>query len=102
MSDHVLIYLIVILNTLCQLMLIWRQKGIGNTRWLFVGVAVAVPLLVIVVMNQLVARGIINSHVAQQSRAEHLITNAMSILLLAGPWLVTIAAVIRNKRSKHP
>jgi hypothetical protein len=101
MSDHVLIYLIVILNTLCQVMLIWRQKRVGNTRWLFIGIAVAVPLLLAVIMRTLVAGGMIHGHVAEQSNSEHLITKAMSIMLIAGPWLATMAAVLRNRCSKN-
>ncbi len=101
MSDHVLIYLIVILNTLCQVMLIWRQKRVGNTRWLFMGIAVAVPLLLVVIMRTLVAGGMIHGYVAEQSKTEHLVTTAMSIMLLAGPWLATTAAVLSNRCCKN-
>lgn len=100
MHDHILIYVIVLLNTLCQLMLIWRLQRMQNTRWLFMGIAVAVPLVTVAVMRTLVTCGVINSHVADQSQTEHLVTNAMSILLVAGPWLVTVAAVLFNRSRK--
>ncbi|GAM07801.1 hypothetical protein OR1_00070 [Geobacter sp. OR-1] len=101
MHDHILIYVIVLLNALCQLMLIWRLQRMQSTRWLFMGIAFAVPLVAIAVMRALVASGVINSHVADQSRMEFLVTNAMSILLIAGPWLVTVAALLYNRNIKR-
>jgi hypothetical protein len=100
MPDHVLIYLIVLLNAFCQLMLIWSQKRMGTTRWFFMVFAVLIPLLAAVAMRALVAYGVINGHIAKQSRTEHLITNAMSILLIAGPWIMTLAAVLFNRSKK--
>jgi ABC-type multidrug transport system permease subunit len=101
MYDHILIYVIVSLNALCQLMLIWRQKRINNVRWLFMAIAVALPLLTAVIMRTLVACGAINGHVAEQSRTEHLVTSTMSMLLIAGPWLVTFAAVFTTRARKR-
>lgn len=100
MSDHQLIYLIVLLNTLCQIMLIWRQRDINSTRWLFVGLAAAVPLLLMIVMRILVSGGVIHGHLADQTAPERALTHVTSILLLAGPWLVTLAAVLFNRSIK--
>lgn len=100
MSDHLLIYLIVLLNTLCQIMLIWRQREIEGTRWLFVGIAAGVPLFLTIVMRALVSGGVIHGHLVEQTAMERTLTQAMSILLLAGPWLVTIAAVFYNRSRK--
>jgi len=45
MSDHVIIYLIVVLNIFCQLMLVWHQKFHAAQRNRYCGCAVAIPLL---------------------------------------------------------
>lgn len=100
MYDHILIYVIVLLNALCQTVLIWRLRRMKGTRWLFMGIAVALPLLSVMIMRTLVTSGVINAHVAEQSRMEHLVTSAMSIQLMAGPWLVTLAAILFNRSRK--
>ncbi len=100
MYDHILIYVIVFLNALCQMMLIWRLRRMNGARWLFMGIAVALPLLSVALMRTLVACGAINAHVAEQSRMEHLVTSAMSALLMAGPWLATLAAILFNRSRK--
>jgi hypothetical protein len=100
MSNHLLIYLIVLLNLLCQAMLIWRQKFLRSSRWLYIGLAAALPLGTALSMRLLIAGSIIHGHLAQQTRTEHLVTQAMSVLLLAGPWLVTGAAAIANRSGK--
>src|SRR5512137_522343 len=100
MYDHILIYVIVLLNALCQTMLIWRLRRMKGTRLLFMGIAVALPLVSVAVMRALVAGGVVNGHVAEQSQMEHLVTSAMSMLLLAGPWLVTLAAILFNRNRK--
>lgn len=100
MSNHLLIYLIVLLNVLCQSMLIWRQKSIGSARWAFLGLAAAIPLGVMGSMRSLIALGIMHGRVVEQSGIEHVITQAMSIMLIAGPWLATLAAVLYKQRQK--
>ncbi|MEI6207596.1 MAG: hypothetical protein WCP20_12510 [Desulfuromonadales bacterium] len=100
MSDHVLIYLIVILNALCQTMLIWRQKLEPRTRWQFCCLAIAIPLAIMVAMRFLIANGIIHGRVADQSLVEQYITKGTSVLLIAGPWLVTVVAIINRRRHR--
>ena len=100
MYDKVFIYLIVALNTCCQLMLIWRQKFPGGEKRKFCIYAVAIPVAVMVSMRLLIAGGMIHGRVADQSPTEHYITTAASILLIAGPWLVTLAAIFSKKRQR--
>lgn len=101
MYDYILIYIIVLLNALCQMMLIWRQRRIRSVRWLFIGGAAAVPLVVVTVMRTLVICGVIHGRLAEQTAAERLITQGSSILLMAGPWLVTLFAVYCDRRQAH-
>ena len=100
MSDHVIIYLIVALNTFCQLMLVWRQKFPAGQRNRYCLCAVAIPLTLMVFMRLLIAGGMIHGRVADQSHFEHFITTLTSMLLVAGPWFVTIAAVISKRRQR--
>ncbi len=98
MSDQVFIYLIVALNTLVQLMLIGRlifPAGGKRKYYLF---AVAIPVLVMLSMRLLIAVGIIHGRVADQSAIEQHFTTAASILLMAGPWLVTLVAILDKQR----
>ena len=100
MSDHILIYVIVLLNMFCQLMLIWRLKHLERRRWNFLGAATLLPLLSVIAMRLMIAGGVINARLAEQSSLEHAITQAASILLIAGPWLTTAAAVLYNRGRK--
>jgi len=100
MPDHLLIYVIVILNALCQLMLLWSLKSLGRTRLGFMAFAAALPLTSAVIMRILVSAGLIHSRLAEQSHVEHLLTQAMGILLIAGPWLTTAAAVLYRRNRK--
>jgi ABC-type Na+ efflux pump permease subunit len=100
MSDHVIIYLIVALNTGCQLMLVWRQKFPAGARNRYCLCAVAIPLFLMFSMRLLIAGGMIHVRVADQSHLEHFVTTVSSMLLVAGPWFVTVAAVV-NKRRKR-
>ncbi|BCS54261.1 hypothetical protein [Geobacter sp. SVR] len=100
MPNHLLIYAIVIMNALCQLMLIWSLKALGKTRITFMALATALPLMSAVIMRGLVATGLIHGRLAEQSQLEHLLTQAMGILLIAGPWLVTAAAVLYRRNRK--
>lgn len=100
MSDQLLIYLIVALNTICQLMLIWRQKLATGIKWKFCWSAVAIPALIMVSMRLLIANGTIHGHVAEQTLVEQYITKGTSVLLIAGPWLVTLAAILVKMRNR--
>ena len=100
MYDKVFIYLIVVLNTCCQLMLIWRQNFPVGEKRKYCVCAVAIPVLVVLSMRLLIASGLIHGRVADQTPVEHHITTAASILLVAGPWLVTLAAIFSKKRKR--
>lgn len=101
MPDHVLIYLIVLLNALCQVMLIWRLKQPDNSKYFFVCCAVLIPLATAFTMRFLVSGGIIHGHLNEQTQPEQLLTKAMSILLIAGPWLATLWALLDNRSKKR-
>ncbi len=98
MSDEVFIYLIVALNMLVQIMLIWRLKFPAGGKWKYCLSVVAIPALVMASVRLAVAGGMIHGRVAEQSTIERWITSAASIMLVAGPWLVTLAAILNKKR----
>jgi len=100
MQDHILIYVIVALNALCQLILIWSLKKLGKQRVFFMAAAGLLPLLTALFMRGLVATGLIHGHLVEQSQLEHIFTQAMGILLVAGPWLTTAAAVLFRRNRK--
>jgi len=100
MSDHVFIYLIVALNTICQIMLIRRQKLANNVKWKFCCLAAAIPGVIMLSMRLLIVSGTIHEYVAEQSLIEHSITKGASILLIAGPWLVTLAVILTRMRNR--
>ncbi len=98
MPDQAFIYLIVALNTCVQLMLIRSLNfPVGGKRKYHL-IAVAIPVLVMLSARLLIAVGMIHSRVADQSAIEQHITTAASILLMAGPWLVTLAAIFDKQR----
>jgi hypothetical protein len=99
MSDLALIHLIVALNILVQLMLIGRLRFPSGGKRKYYVFAVAIPVLVLVSMRLLTASGLMQSRVAEQQPAEQFTTAAASILLIAGPWLATLAAILDKKRS---
>jgi hypothetical protein len=100
MYDYLFIYLIVAFNTLCQLMLIWRQKLDSGVKWKFCSFAIAIPVVMMVSMRILIASGAIHGHVAEQSLFEQYLTKSASILLIAGPWLVTLAAIKAKMKTR--
>jgi hypothetical protein len=100
MPDHLLIYVIVLLNALTQAMLIWRFKLAPATKWTLCCTTVAIPLLLAVSMRVLIAQNVIHARLADQSLVEQLITKSSSILLIAGPWLVTVATIIMSWKFK--
>jgi hypothetical protein len=98
MSDQVFIYLIVALNTIVQLMLIRSLNFPPGRKRKYYLFAIAIPVLVMLSMRLLIAGGMIHGRVADQSAIEQHITAAASILLMAGPWLVTLAAILDKQR----
>jgi hypothetical protein len=100
MPDHLLIYLIVLLNALTQSMLVWRLTQSPATKWALCCSTVAVPLLLAASMRLLIAQGIIHARLADQTFIEQLITKGSGILLIAGPWLVTVVAIIMSRKFK--
>jgi hypothetical protein len=100
MPDQVLIYLIVALNVFCQLMLIRRQKVASSLKLKFCSLAVAIPVVIMLSMRLLIVSGTIHEYVVEQSPIEHYITKGASILLIAGPWLVTLAVIITRIRNR--
>lgn len=100
MSDEMFIYLIVALNALIQIMVIWRLKFPTGGRGKYYLLAVAIPVFVIVSMRLLVASGMIHGRVADQTSMEQHVTTAAGILLIAGPWIATLAAFFDKKRNR--
>jgi hypothetical protein len=98
MSDEVFIYLIVVLNILVQIMLIHSLRFPPGGRRNYYLCAVAIPVFVMGSTRLLIASGAIHSRVADQSMIEHLFTGAASILLMAGPWFVTLFAILDRRR----
>jgi hypothetical protein len=95
-----MIYLIVALNIACQLMLIWRLRLSTALQRKLISLAVAIPLIVMVTIRILIANGMIHGHISEQSFVEQAITKGTSILLIAGPWLVTIAAIAAKIKTR--
>ena len=100
MHDELFIYLIVALNALLQVMLIRRLSFPAGGRWKYQSWAVGIPVIVMLGMRLAIMAGTIHGRVADQSSAERLFTTAASIVLIAGPWLVTVAAIVRNRRQR--
>jgi hypothetical protein len=98
MPNHLLIYVIVALNALCQAVLIFSLKKMGNRRFPYIGGALLLPVIIALAGRIMAAAGIINPHLVQQSQLEHLITQLMGVLLIAGPWLITAAAILHRRK----
>ena len=99
-SNHLSIYLIVVLNAACHVMLIWRLKLDKLTRWKFCSLAFAVPLLIVITMRLMVALGLVHGRVAEQGGLERVITMLASMLLLAGPFIATGAAIVSGRKRR--
>ncbi|NVN98345.1 MAG: hypothetical protein HXX17_03405 [Geobacteraceae bacterium] len=100
MQDHLLIYVIVVLNAFCQLLLIWSLKKLGNKRFHFMAAAILLPLFTAIFMRGMVATGLIHGHLADQSQFEQILTKVTGGLLVAAPWLTTLAAILYRRRMK--
>ena len=92
------IYLIVALNTFVQLILIRSLNFPAGGKRKYYVFAIAIPVLIMLSTRLLIAVGMIHSRVADQSAIEQFITTAASILLMAGPWLSTLAAILDKQR----
>jgi hypothetical protein len=105
MADELFLYLIVLLNTTVQLFLI-RSLGLpAREKRKYLAIAIAIPLCVMASMRLLVLGGIVGGNVADQGFLERCVTDAAGILIMAGPWLATLAAVITRYRPRllhHP
>ena len=100
MRDHLFIYLIVLLNALCQVMLIKRLKMPGSAKLKFSSLALVIPVSVALAMRLAVHAEMMPVHVAEQTGFERMITTVTSIMLLAGPWMVTVAAICFQRKSE--
>lgn len=100
MPDHLLIYVIIVLNVICQLLLIWSIKKLGERRYPFMAAAILLPLLTALFMRAMVASGVIHGHLADQSQLELIVTKGMGAMLVVTPWLTTIAAIFYRWRIK--
>ena len=100
MSDQITIYLIVALNIICQIMLIRRQTIAKNIKRNLCFLAAAIPAFIMLTMRVLIVGEIISEQVVEQSSVEQFITKLASILLIAGPWMVTLAAIITKLRNR--
>jgi hypothetical protein len=81
-------------------MLIWRQRLPAILQWKLISLAVSIPLLIMVTMRMLIACGMIQGHISEQSLIEQFITKGTSIFLIAGPWFVTFAAVMARVKNR--
>jgi len=98
MSDPLFIYLIVALNIGVQLMLIRSLRFPPGARRKFYWLALGIPLSIMAIMRLLIAVGAINNRMAEQSVAEAAITAAAGIIMMAGPWFVTLFAIVNPAR----
>ena len=98
MPNHLLIYVIVALNVACQFMLIWRLKLERRDKVKYCLLAAVVPLIISATMRLMVGTGIIHVHLAEQNAIERTATSLASIFLIAGPFLVTVAAVLFRRK----
>jgi peptidoglycan biosynthesis protein MviN/MurJ (putative lipid II flippase) len=100
MPNHSLIYVIVVLNAACQAMLIWRLKLDNYSKWKYCCLTFAVPLIIAMSMRLMVAMGALHVQLSEQAFLERTITSLASILLIAGPFMVTIAALVFRRKQK--
>jgi len=100
MHDELLIYVIVVLNALLQVMLIRRLKFPAGGRWKYLSFAVGIPVFVMLGMRLAIMAGAIHGRVADQSSVERFVTTVAGIVLLAGPCLVTVAAIVRSRQQR--
>ena len=100
MPDQVFVYLIVALNVVLQVMLIRRLKLPPGAKRNYQLGALAIPVVIILATRLAIAGGVIHARVDEQSGGERWFTLAASIMLLAGPLLVTLAALVARLRQR--
>jgi len=94
------IYLIVFLNAACHILLIWRFKLDRAAKWKYASLTVAIPLAVMLTVRLMVGIGVIHGRVAEQAGLERFFTTLASVLLIAGPFLATGAAVVFARKNR--
>jgi len=94
------VYLIVFLNAVCHAMLIWRLKIDKLAKWKFCGLSFGMPLLIMMTMRLMVGVGLLHGRVAEQGLIERSVTMLASMLLIAGPFLATVAAIMFSRKSR--
>jgi hypothetical protein len=102
MSNNLSIYLIVFLNAACHIMLIWRLKLDRSAKWKYASLTVVIPVAVMLAMRLLVSIGLLHVRVAEQPWFERFFTILASVLLIAGPFLATGAAVVFSRKNRQP
>ena len=100
MSDPLFVYLIVALNAGLQAMLIGRLKLSPTTRRRHQIAAIAVPVFVMLATRLAIAGGLMHERVDAQSGAERWVTLAAGIVLLGGPVLVTLSALVARLKGR--
>jgi hypothetical protein len=101
MTNQLAIYLIVGLNVACHILLIWKLKMDKGARLKYCALSIGVPLVVMMTMRLMVALGAVHGRVAEQGGIEHAFTMLASMLLVAGPFLVTGAALVFSRKQRN-
>ncbi len=101
MSDHTLIYIIVIFNSAVQVILIRRLKLSTGEKYLYCALAAGIPLLLTLTMRFLIAGSLFHGRLVDQTQLERYITTMASSLLIIGPWIVTVSALIARWRDRY-
>ena len=100
MPDQVVVYLIVALNVLLQVMLIRRLKLPASVKRNHQIGAIAIPVVIMLASRLAIAAGVIHARVDEQAGVERFVTLAASIMLLAGPPLATLSALVARMRQR--
>lgn len=99
-SNQLSVYLIVFLNAATHIMLIWRLRLERTTKLKFSGLAVGIPVAVMMTMRLMVGVGLVHGRVAEQVGIERFLTVLASILLVAGPFVATGTAVVYRRKQR--
>lgn len=100
MQDHLLIYVIVVLNMVCHALLIRRLKLDQRLKRKYCALAIGIPFAIALVMRLMIALGVMHGRLREQVALERGVTTLASIFLVAGPFLVTIVAVVMMRKQK--
>ena len=102
LTNNMSIYLIVFLNAACHILLIWRLKLDRAAKWKYSSLTVVIPVAVMLTMRLMVGIGLVHVRVAEQPWFERIFTILGSVLLVAGPFLATGAAVVFFRKNSQP